>query len=296
MLNVVEFKQDMPHGEGPARSVLSVSVAMVRPNPHQPRKTFDSASLYELADSIRQYGLLQPITVRQLREGFYELVAGERRLRAARLAGLTHIDALVVDRDEESAAVLAMVENLQRENLHFLEEAEGYYALIRDHGFTQEALAQQVGRTQSAIANKLRILKLSSAIKRKLLDASVSERHARALLRLPDEALQTSVLARVVSDGLTVKETEALIEKTLQRLQELPDAAAPSAQRVTKAVRDTRVFINSVKNTVREMRESGLDVQYSETEHSGATEIRLLIPARLTSPPTVHGSRSPFAL
>lgn len=291
MLSIVEFPPSTQE-QDTGRRVVQIPVAMIRPNPYQPRKTFEVGALCELADSIRQYGLLQPISVRYMHDGFYELIAGERRLRASRLAGLTVIDALVVEQDDEASAVLALVENLQRENLHFLEEAEGYYALLRDHNFTQEALAQQLGRTQSAIANKLRILRLPPNIKRRLHESQLSERHARALLRLPDEELQTQVLERILADGMTVKETEVLIEKTLQRIHEPENARA---QRITQAYRDSRLFINSVKSTVREMRAAGLAVSYSEAPLDEGIEIRLVIPHRkpdsktfLTEPPTHH--------
>ncbi|UZQ83009.1 ParB/RepB/Spo0J family partition protein [Thermoanaerobacter sp. RKWS2] len=172
------------------QEISYLPIDSIRPSPYQPRKTFDIKNLQELSESIKVYGVLQPITVRMVGNNSYELVAGERRLKASKLAGLTEIPAIIVNAQDEDAAVLALIENLQREDLNFIEEAEGYYNLINDHHLTQEQLAKMLGKSQSTIANKLRILKLSKEIKEKLLENDLTERHARALLRLPDEELQ----------------------------------------------------------------------------------------------------------
>ena len=172
-----------------------IPVSAVYPNPYQPRKYFSQKSIQELADSIRQIGLLQPINVRRCGDGKYELIAGERRLRACKLAGLSYVKALITSTlSDQELASIAMIENLQRENLHFFEEAEGYQSLLREHGFTQEELAKKLSKNQSTIANKLRILKLTRNVKDKILTTGLSERHARALLRLHNEKAQPSGL------------------------------------------------------------------------------------------------------
>ena len=196
-----------------------IPIFSIRPNPYQPRKYFSDEATADLADSIRQIGLLQPINVRRAGEGGYELIAGERRLRACKLAGLTEIKAIVLDSAyDRDIAMIAMIENLQRENLHFFEEAEGYQNLIREHGFTQEELATRLAKNQSTVANKLRILKLPRPVKEKIIAGGLTERHARALLRLHNEEAQLRLLEHVCERGLSVKATEELVEKELLQL------------------------------------------------------------------------------
>jgi ParB family chromosome partitioning protein len=200
------------HTGASSKQMENIPIDMIKPNPYQPRKNISIKGLEELAQSIKQYGVIQPITVRRSSSGGYELIAGERRLRAAKMAGLDYICSIIIDTYEQDSAILAMIENLQRENLHFLEEAEGYASLIEDHGFTQEELAVKLGKNQSTIANKLRILRLSREIKEILIKAKLSERHARALLKLPDEKLQMQAVQEVIRNQLNVRDTEAVID------------------------------------------------------------------------------------
>ena len=200
------------------REVARIPIEAIRPNPYQPRRVFAQEALEELCASIKQYGLLQPISVRKAGNDAYELIAGERRLRACRMAGLTTIDAIVFSAYEQDSAVIAMMENLQRENLHYMEEAEGYQNLIRDHGLSQDELARRLGKNQSTIANKMRILKLPLTVKRMLLQYNLTERHARALLRLHDEEMQVKIVNVIVQQNLNVKATEDLVERTLSRM------------------------------------------------------------------------------
>src|SRR5690554_1917315 len=190
-----------------------ISVDNIRPNPYQPRKYFNQAAIEELAVSIENYGILQPLSVRKIGDTSYELVAGERRLRAAKLLGLETVPSIIVEIIEQDSAVLALIENIQREDLNYIEEAISYSHLINDHGLTQEEIAKKVGKTQSTIANKLRLLRLSDQVKKILIDKALSERHARALLRLPDEELQMEIIKKVLENNMTVKKTEELIEK-----------------------------------------------------------------------------------
>jgi ParB family chromosome partitioning protein len=156
-----------------------IPVDYIRPNPYQPRRVFSEESLNELAQSIKRYGLLQPIAVRKLSQNYYEIIAGERRWRAVCRAGFTHIKAVVQSAIDEDSAMIALIENLQRENLHFFEEAEGYMSLMKEHGLTQEELARRLGKNQSTVANKMRILKLPAAVKDQISQYKLSERHAR---------------------------------------------------------------------------------------------------------------------
>ena len=177
--------------------VVYVQLDKIVPNAYQPIKYFDREALEELSLSIKEYGVIQPITIRRIGSVF-EIVAGERRWRASKLAGLKKIPCAIVDITDTESAEIALLENLQREDLNFIEEAEAYYNLIHDHKFTQEQLAEKMGKKQSTIANKLRILKLTSIVRRKVLEGNLTERHSRALLSLPSEELQIRVIEEVV--------------------------------------------------------------------------------------------------
>lgn len=257
------------------QTVMQVPVHSVRPNPHQPRKLFDAHSLDELSSSIRQYGVLQPISVRRLPGGQYELIAGERRLRAAMKAGLSRIPAIAVDMCDDDSAVVALIENVQRQDLSFLEEAEAYSTLLTKHGFTQEELAVKIGKNQSTVANKLRLLKLSPAVMRVISDEQLTERHARALLRLPDEETQLDVLKTIVSQKLNVKETDALIERMLQDAAQTALAERPKRVRVLK---DVRIFLNTIRHAVSVMRDSGINAMSSQKEYDTYYEYTIKIP------------------
>lgn len=242
-----------------------IPIASVKTNPYQPRKSFSQEALAELAASIRRYGLLQPITVRKSR-GSYELIAGERRLRASKLAGMSTIKAVIIpgmaDRD---SAMLAMIENLQRENLSFFEEAEGYQSLIRGHGMTQEELARRLSKNQSTVANKLRILKLPAKVRERIIHHGLTERHARTLLRLHDEAAQLTMIDRIVREGLSVKATESLVEKELMRLYDSPEDETAVKKQGEDIAESVRRFL------------SGKKLGYSEETHGGFTEFRIRV-------------------
>lgn len=194
--------------------VVYVQLDKIIPNAYQPRKYFDREALEELSLSIKEYGVIQPITIRRIGSVF-EIVAGERRWRASKLAGLEKIPCAIVDITDAESAEIALLENLQREDLNFIEEAEAYYNLIHDHKFTQEQLAEKMGKKQSTIANKLRLLKLTSVVRGKVLEGNLTERHSRALLSLPNEELQIRVIEEVVEKGLNVKNTEELVNRKL---------------------------------------------------------------------------------
>ena len=206
----------MHKGMWTGRRVLYLSVDAIRANPDQPRKYFEPEALRELAESIGRYGILQPLTVRRGEDG-YELIAGERRLRAAKLAGLREVPCLAVRSDEEESALLSLIENLQRQDLHYMEEAAAIAKLIAVYGLSQEQAAERLGKSQSAVANKLRLLRLSPACVALLREGGLSERHARALLRLSDENERLAALRVIVERGCNVAQAEAYIESVLQR-------------------------------------------------------------------------------
>ena len=256
--------------------VLYLPTARIRPNPMQPRKHFDTGGLQELAGSIRQYGVLQPLTVRKA-GGAYELVAGERRLRAARLAGLTEVPCLLADVDEEASGMLALVENLQRRDLDFIEEAEGLARLMQTWGLSQEQAARKVGKSQSAVANKLRLLKLPPSVLAELRLHHLSERHARALLKLRSEDAQLRVVGQIVQGGWTVAKTEAYIESLLQ------PPAPPKREFGGFVLRDVRVFFNSVNRQLDLIRSAGVDAQSQRQETEREIVLTIRIPKRETA-------------
>lgn len=258
--------------------IVNLPIDSIAPNPYQPRKEFSSNAIEELSASIKEYGILQPINVRRIGRDSYELIAGERRLRASKLAGMNNIPAIVVEVVEQDSAVIALIENLQREDLNFMEEAEGYFNLIHDHGMTQEELAKKVGKKQSTIANKLRLLKLTPEIKSIILANGLTERHARALLKLPDEALQKKALAAVVKRSLNVKKTEELVDKLLD------DIAAAKEDRPEKRIRgkiNYNIYINTIKNTYKEILKTGYKVEYGQVDKGDYVEITLKVPKNI---------------
>ena len=240
------------------------------PNPVQPRKRFDDESLEELSGSIKSYGILNPLTVR-LRCGKYELVAGERRLRAAKRAGLEEVPCILIDVNMEDASLIALVENLQRRDLDFIEEALGISQLIRMFGMSQEEAARRIGKSQSAVANKLRLLKLPSDVLESLRQNGLTERHGRALLRLPNPVAQRAALEYIVDNGLTVAATDAYIDALLSAPEEVEqkDEEKPEKRR-TFVLKDVRVFLNTLSRSIDLMKQGGIDagIQREETDDS----------------------------
>ena len=191
---------------------LSLPISQVETCSSQPRKRFDDESLQELADSISQHGIIQPLTVRKLSSGYYQIIAGERRWRAARLAGLQEVPVIVIEADDRKAAELAMIENLQREDLNPMEEAAGFQSLIESYHMTQEEAAQRVGKSRSAVTNALRLLGLTPSVRKLVEEGKLSAGHARALVPL-SPSLQESAASAIVSGGLSVRQTEALVKR-----------------------------------------------------------------------------------
>ena len=260
--------------------IVSLRVEDLSPNPIQPRKHFDEQALQELSESIQSYGILNPLTVR-LRCGKYELVAGERRLRAAKLAGLREVPCILVDVNMEDASLLALIENLQRKDLDFLEEAEGLQRLIRMFGMSQEEAARRIGKSQSAVANKLRLLKLPREVLESLREHGLSERHGRALLRLPDAASQKLALRHVLDNDLTVAATESYVDALLASPEE-PEAEKKEPRR-SLILKDVRIFLNSLTRNIDLMKQGGIDAGFKKEETEEALILTISIPKGKTS-------------
>lgn len=254
--------------------VVFLPLSAIRPNPAQPRTVFDAQGLQELAASIRQYGVLQPLTVRK-KAGYFELVAGERRLRAAGLAGLYDVPCLIVSVDDQDAGLLALVENLQRRDLDYLEQAEGLQRLMQEFHLTQEQAARRLGKSQPAVANKLRLLRLPCQVRALLRESALSERHARALLRLESEEEQLRTVRLIAENDWTVAKTERYIDALLAPPQ------MPKSPRFV--LRDMRLFLNGISHQLDILRAAGLDpkTEQQETERELVLTIRIPKSARV---------------
>ena len=207
---------------------LSLPISEVQPGLKQPRKRFDDESLADLADSIRTHGIIQPLTVRRLSSGYYQIIAGERRWRAAKLAGLHEVPAVIIEADDRTVMELGLIENLQREDLNPIEEANGYKVLMDEYGLTQDEVAQRVGKSRPAVANALRLLALPDAVHLLLEEGRLSAGHARAILSAPDKELQKRLAQKVVQDGLSVRQTEALAKRLAKAQDLLDEESAPA--------------------------------------------------------------------
>ncbi len=255
----------------PDNQILFISQSDILPNPNQPRKRFDYDELEGLAQSIRANGILQPLIVRELENGKYELVAGERRLRAARLVGMTKVPCLVSEISETDSAVFAVLENLQRQDLDYFEEAEALAILVSDYHMGQDELCKKLGKAQSTLSNKLRLLKLSDEMRYKITRAGLSERHARALLSINDEVMRGRALGIIIDRHLTVSESEALIEQMLRKNE------TPKKQ-MLRGFKDIRIFINTLNNAVDAIRRAGVDADSVKTETDEYVEYIVRIP------------------
>ena len=255
-------------GEFLSSRVRYIPINAVRPNPQQPRRSFDETALRELADSISAYGILQPLTVRD-RGGVYELVAGERRLRAARIAGLREVPCLIAEVGEEDAALLALIENLQRRDLDYMEEAAAIARLLRRYGLSQQQAAERLGRSQSAVANKLRLLRLEEPVAEALHHYGLTERHARAVLRLPENR-RSEALITIAKRRMNARQTDLYIEQVL-------NAAAPGRHRISM-VKDVRIFVNTIDHAIRLMTDNGVPATAHREERDGYIEYTVRIP------------------
>lgn len=266
----------LPVADGPGwkEEVLSIPIVEIEPNPYQPRREFTEEQLKELAASIQEHGILHPVVVRPKESGF-ELVVGERRFRACRMLGWERIPAIVRKMSDAEMAEIALIENLQREGLSFFEEAEGYKRLLDEFGLTQEELAKRLGKSQSAVANKLRLLRFDEPVREVISREMLSERHARALLRLERVEDQLRALEMIAKKQLNVRETETLVERMLS------EAPLAKVKRKTQSIRgvykDYRLLRNSVKKLVDQMNADGVKVEFDEIEEGTFVELRIRI-------------------
>ncbi|ADU28284.1 ParB/RepB/Spo0J family partition protein [Ethanoligenens harbinense] len=251
--------------------VIEIPIAQIRPSPWQPRRLFDEQALQGLAESIQENGILQPLSVRNIGNGMYELVAGERRLRALRLVGYKTAPCILLDATVQESAVFALLENLQRQDLHFFEEAESMCRLVETVGMTQEQVAAKLGKSQPTIANKLRLLQLTPEVRDIIMEKGLTERHARALLRLPP-SLQAAALQRILNGKLNVAETDRLVEEMLN-----PPHPHP-AGRSMPLIKDVRLFFNTMSNAVKIMKRSGIDAETTQRECGDYIEYVVRIP------------------
>jgi len=271
-----EISATTAEAEGPLE-IVEVAMENIVPNPFQPRKTFSEEGLAELAASIKEFGVIQPLLVRKS-QGGYEVIAGERRLRASKIAGLAVVPCVTRQASDKEMAEIAMIENLQREDLHYFEEAAGYEKLLTDFDLTQDELAKRVGKDQSTIANKLRLLKLAPELRELIFQKKLTERHSRALLRLPGPEEQNAVLQTVVEKQMNVRETEALIEERLQSV--VPKTPEVRRPQMLKIVKDVRIFINTVGELVKQMKKVGLDVRLIQEQDEDTVTITMVVPKR----------------
>lgn len=259
-------------------NIVYISTDNIYSNAYQPRKYFNETALEELAQSIKTYGIIQPITVRKSSEDKYELVAGERRLKAAKIAGLKEVPTIIINITDKQSAAIALLENLQREDLNYMEEAEAYYNLIKEHGYTQEKLAEGIGKKQSTIANKLRLLKLSPKVVEILLKNNLTERHARALLKLKDENIQLDIVKIIVKKGLNVKKTEELVQNKLQEIYDKENNIGEDGKKRIKGVFSPKIYINTIKQVFDKY---GIDAKYKSKDLDDKIEVTVVIPKKI---------------
>ena len=256
--------------------ISDIPIIKIRPNKAQPRKVFNEEDLNALSQSITENGILQPLTVRKVSATEYELIAGERRLRASVMAGLRKVPCIVIKCSEKESAVYALLENLQRSDLGMFEEARGISRLIRRYGLTQQEAAVKLGKTQSTIANKLRLLRLTYEEQEWIENAGLSERHARALLKLGDEGARREALSKIISENLNVQQSENIINLMLNS-----SPKNDKKQGFSKAViKDVRIFVNTINKAVDTMRLAGIDAKADKTDTDNFIEYTIRIPKK----------------
>lgn len=251
--------------------VVLIPIENIRKSSSQPRTHFDTESLEELAQSISANGLLQPVTVRKLGDNLYELIAGERRTMAFKKLGYDVIPAIVEDFSEEQSIVLTLIENLQRKDLNYFEEAIGIAQLMHELGLNQQQVSRRLGKAQSTVANKLRLLKYSPETQQKMIDANFTERHARAMLKLPDENCVNAAIAAVAKDNFNVEQTEQLVASMLKKM-------SPKQGTRIIVIKDMRMFMNSIQKAISTMNQAGIPVDTSKIENENYVEVHIKIP------------------
>jgi len=254
--------------------VMQVPVAHIQPNRYQPRAIFNDEKISELAQTIHTHGMIQPIVLRRIDEENYELIAGERRWRAVQTLEWETIPAIIRDMNDSQTASVALIENLQREELTVIEEAMAYARLIELHELTQEALAQRLGKSQSTIANKMRLLKLPESVQQAIMDKKITERHARALIGVKDPELQETILTEIIEKHLNVKQTEERIAKLSEPK---PKKKKPTLKGVNK---DMRIAMNTIRQSLTMVSDTGIDLETDEEDHDDYYQITIKIPKK----------------
>ena len=250
--------------------IYNIPQTMIVPNPNQPRKRFDYDELENLAQSIREHGILQQITVRKREDKKYELVSGERRLRAARLVGMVKIPSIVINIDDKNSAMFSIIENLQRQSLNFFEEAEAIEKLVGEYAMSREEVAQKLGLAPSTVSNKLRILRLPEEMRFELARAGLTESHARALLMLEDDNQRARALSIIVDRHLNVAESERMINQMINRNNR--------SRNPLRGIRDVRLFINTLNHAVDTIRRAGVEADAARSETEEYIEYVVRIP------------------
>ncbi len=256
------------------KEILKIDLKKITSNRYQPREVFKDETLEELKESIKSYGVIQPISVRKLNYDNYEIIAGERRYKAAKMAGLMEIPSIVVEIDEKDSANIALIENIQREDLNFIEEANAYKNIMKEFGLTQEELAKKIGKKQSTIANKVRILKLPENLKDKLLNNNLTERHGRALLKIEDSEIQQEIINKIIDKNLNVKDTERLIKSVENKINK---EEKPNKQNIRNFI-NYKIYINTIKNAYNEIVKTGINAKFEEKEKDDYIEVKVKIP------------------
>lgn len=244
--------------------ILLIPINEIRPNPDQPRRNFNIHELQSLAESIRQNGIIQPVTVRLDSDGYYELISGERRLRASKMIGLARLPCIVMEANDEKSATFALLENLQRQDLSFFEEATAIDRLMRDYALTQEQIAIALGKTQSSVSNKLRLLRLKPDIRAMIAEHDLTERHARALLRINDEDKRRKALKKIIEKQMNVRQTEDFINALLT-IKPKKRKKDPNKLPL-KLYKDIRLFVNTIDKAVDSMRLAGMEAKATRKE------------------------------
>lgn len=257
-----------------AKRVVEVPIDLIVPGESQPRTIFRDEELLELAESIREYGVIQPVILKKDKQGIYSLIAGERRTRAAAMAGLTKVPAIVRDETEKNAAIIALVENVQRENLSYIEEATAYRKLMDEHGLTQQEIARYIGKKQSTVSNKIRLLSLPEDIREKLSENRLTERHARALLKVHDTEMRKRILERIITNDLNVRQSERLIEDFLRKAEE------EKHKSTKKCYISYKVYLNSIRRAFGEISRFEKNARIYQEDLGDAIEVKILIPKK----------------
>ena len=281
-LDVANKELDVRELAPDARETLvrEVSVDAIHTNPFQPRRWFREEPLAELAESVKEYGVLQPLLVRRDGHDRYELIAGERRLRASRMAGRQTVPVIQVEMNDQEVAEVGLIENLQREDLHFLEEAESFKQLMGFFGLTVEQLAGRMGKSSSTIFARMRLLKLDSVVRDEVVKSGITEKHARSLLKLDDPQAQLAVIGKIAEQSLTTRETEQWVNLTLADMHERKREKPKPKEKTLNNVRDVRIVLNLLRHMTSDLKRDGLKVQMNQREEDGFLKVELLIPMK----------------